>query len=54
MAYALLRACNGDPIAALVSAVRDAEFLADQLKIAWTLSGHGMGRGWKSNFKREA
>jgi hypothetical protein len=54
VAHALLKACNGDPIAAIVSVVRDAEFLTDQLEIARTLLSHGMGRGWKPEFDRSA
>jgi hypothetical protein len=54
IAHALLKACDGDAIAAIVSVVRDAEFLTDQLEIARTLLSHGMGRGWKPQFEREA
>lgn len=53
VARELLQACNGDPIAAIVSVVRDAEFLTDQLEIARTLLSHGIGRGWKPQFDRK-
>ncbi|RWX77085.1 hypothetical protein EPK99_15635 [Neorhizobium lilium] len=53
LAQVLLDAHAGDALAALRSAIADAEFLCDQLQTASMCISSGLVRGWKPKFQRE-
>ncbi|OHV83625.1 hypothetical protein [Rhizobium sp. LCM 4573] len=52
LAESVLRAHNGDAVAAIWSLLLDADFLRDQLWIASNLMSKGISRGWKPQYER--
>ena len=54
LAASVLRAPNGDTLAAICNLLADADFLRDQLFIASSLMSKGIGRLWKPRYERLA
>lgn len=52
LAESVLRAHDGDAVAAIRSLLLDADFLRDQLFIASSLMSKGISRGWKAQYER--
>lgn len=52
LAVSVLRAFDGDALAAIRELLADADFLRDQLFIASSLMSKGIGRGWKPQYER--
>lgn len=52
LAESVLRAFDGDALAAIRNLLADADFLRDQLFIASSLMSKGIGRGWKPQYER--
>lgn len=52
LAVSVLKAANGDALAAIRELLADADFLRDQLYIASSLMSKGIGRGWKPQYER--
>ncbi|MQX11812.1 hypothetical protein GHK48_27100 [Sinorhizobium fredii] len=52
LAVSVLKAHDGDAIAAIRSLLLDADFLRDQLWIASSLMSKGISRGWKPQYER--
>lgn len=52
LAVSVLKAHDGDAVAAIRSLLLDADFLRDQLWIASNLMSKGISRGWKPQYER--
>lgn len=52
LAVSVLKAFDGDALAAIRELLADADFLRDQLHIASSLMSKGIGRGWKPQYER--
>jgi len=52
LAVSVLKAFDGDALAAIGELLADADFLRDQLHIASSLMSKGIGRGWKPQYER--
>ncbi|MBX5111936.1 hypothetical protein HJB51_28825 [Rhizobium lentis] len=52
IAVSVLKAFDGDALAAIRELLADADFLRDQLHIASSLMSKGIGRGWRPQYER--
>lgn len=52
LAVSVLKAHNGDALAAIRELLADADFLRDQLWIASNLMSKGISRGWRPQYER--
>lgn len=48
----VIRACGGDPRAAVRELLADADFLRGELYTASCLLSRGIGRGWRPRYER--
>lgn len=52
LAASVLKAFDGDALAAIRELLADADFLRDQLYTASCIMSSGMARGWKPQYER--